>query len=84
MSFLKKLKTLLTATRPPAPDDLVRVGMFPNEAEAYIAKGLLESNDIPAMVESNAQIYTPQIKTGVGVLVFYRDYSAAREILNRQ
>lgn len=82
MSIFDKIKSLLTATGTPDSDDLVSVGTYPNEAEAYITKGLLDSNGIPAMVGSNAQIYTPQIKTGVSVYVFYRDLDKAHSLLD--
>ncbi|WP_300507736.1 DUF2007 domain-containing protein [uncultured Duncaniella sp.] len=81
MSLLKRLKELLSDTRPPEPDDLVRISTYSNVEEASIAKGCLEANGIPAMVENTAEIYTPQIKQGVGVLVFYRDYAAACKLL---
>ena len=70
MSLLKRLKELLSDTRPPAPDDLVRINTYSNVEEASIAKGCLEANGIPAMVENTAEIYTPQIKQGVGYWYF--------------
>ena len=48
---------------------------------AAIDKGCLEANGIPAMLENTGENYTPQIKTGVGLVVFYRDYHQARQLL---
>lgn len=82
MSFLKKIKELLSDTRPPLPDDLVRLNTYPNVELAAIDKGCLEANGIHAMLENTGENYTPQIKTGVGLVVFYRDYEQARQLLH--
>ena len=79
----EKLETLLSDSKPPAPDDLVRLRNYATAAEAYIDKAYLEANGIHAMVENEVEIYTPQIKTGVKLVIFYRDYSKAISLLGK-
>ncbi|MDE5953158.1 MAG: DUF2007 domain-containing protein, partial [Duncaniella sp.] len=49
---------------------------------AYVAKALLASNGIPAMVSNEAEIYSPQIRTGIRLLIFYRDWDTATRLLD--
>lgn len=79
----EKLKALLSDSRQPAPDDLVRLRNYATAAEAYIDKAYLEANGIHAMVENEVEIYTPQIKTGVRLVIFYRDYSKTISLLDK-
>lgn len=82
MSLLSKLKALLSDTREPEPDDLVTVRTFDTAGEAYVAKTTLESNGIPAMIENEGENYAPQIKEGVSVVIFYRDWDHALSLLS--
>lgn len=82
MSLLSKLKALLSDTRAPEPDDLVTVRTFDTAGEAYIAKTALEANGIPAMVENEGENYAPQIKKGVSVVIFYRDWDRVHKLLS--
>lgn len=81
MSLLKKIRELLTDTRPPEPGDLVPIKAFATEGEAYVAKALLASNGIPAMVAGEGEKYTP-IRTSIKLLIFYRDWDAASRLLD--
>lgn len=83
MSLFKKLKALLSDNRQPGPDDLVRIRTYNTAAEAYIDKSCLEANGIHAMVENEVEIYTPQIKTGVGLVIFYRDWDRAVSLIGQ-
>ncbi|GFI53003.1 hypothetical protein EEL34_04190 [Muribaculaceae bacterium Isolate-039 (Harlan)] len=82
-SLKEKLNALLSDSKPPAPDDLVRLRTYATAAEAYIDKAYLEANGIHAMVENEVEIYTPQIKTGVRLVIFYRDYTKAISLLDK-
>lgn len=82
MSLLSKLKALLSDTRAPEPDDLVTVRTFDTAGEAYVAKTTLEANGIPAMVENEGENYAPQIKKGVSVVIFYRDWDRVHKLLS--
>lgn len=82
MSLIQRIKKLLTDTRPPEPDDLVKIRTFDTAGEAYVAKSLLASNGIPAMVSNEAEIYSPQIRTGIRLLIFYRDWDTATSLLD--
>lgn len=81
MSLLSKIKKLLTDTKPPEPDELVAIRIYRTSGEAYIAKGLLAANGIPAMVANEGEVYSPQIRTGIRLLVFYRDWDSASALL---
>ena len=82
MSLLSKLKALLSDTREPEPDDLVTVRTFDTAGEAYVAKTTLEANGIHTIVENEGENYAPQIKKGVSVVIFYRDWDRARSLLS--
>lgn len=82
MSLLSKLKALLSDTREPDPDDLVTVRTFDTAGEAYVAKTTLEANGIHAMVSNEGENYAPQIKEGVAVIIFYRDWDRALSLLS--
>ena len=82
MSLLSKLKALLSDTRAPEPDDLVTVRTFDTAGEAYVAKTTLEANGIPAMVENEGENYAPQIKKGISVVIFYRDWDRVHKLLS--
>ncbi|MDE5874149.1 MAG: DUF2007 domain-containing protein [Muribaculaceae bacterium] len=48
--------------------------------DAYIVKGMLESNGIPALVRNENNLYVP-IFDGVSVMVFEKDFEKARKLL---
>lgn len=49
--------------------------------EAYIVKGMLESNGIPALVRNENNLYVP-VFDGVSVVVFEKDLEKARKLLD--
>ncbi|MGN0213501.1 MAG: putative signal transducing protein [Muribaculaceae bacterium] len=61
-------------------DDLIKLGEYEFIADAYIIKGMLESNGIPAMVTDELNPYGSTF-TKPRVLVFRRDEAAARELM---
>lgn len=65
-------------------DKLVTVATFFNASEAYITKGLLESEGIDAWLydEHTSTVYTPLIVGGVRLAVRQSDLEKAREILS--
>lgn len=81
MSLLSKLKALLSDNRPPKPDELVNIKTFDTAGEAYIAKDWLAANGIPAIIENEGEIYAPQIKEGIRLTIFYRDWDRAQQLL---
>lgn len=67
--------------------DLVIFDSYPTDVDAYIAKGVLETNGIPCII--NNEIFSTVYPIGlspwgsVKLLVFRRDLDAAREIMSR-
>ena len=53
---------------------------YPNIEEAMIIKGMLESNDIPCMVEDDNNLYVP-VFGGVTIYVREEDLQRARDLL---
>ncbi len=63
---------------------LVTVATFFNASEAYIIKGLLESEGIEAMIfDENAAAYTPIVIGGVRLVVRQSDLEKAKKILEQ-
>ena len=84
MSIIQRLKKLLTDTRPPEPDHREKIRTYDTAGEAYVAKSLLAANGIPAMVSNEAEVYSPQIRTGIRLLIFYRDWDTATRLLENK
>ncbi len=82
MSLFQLVKKLLSDTRPPKPDDILRIRTFTNISEASIAKNWLENNGIPSIIENEGEMYTPQVKDGIGLMIFYRDWDKASALLS--
>lgn len=61
-------------------DNTVIAAVYNTPEEAYIVKGMLESNGIPAMVANENNLYVP-VFNGVNVFVFERDYEKARSLI---
>ncbi|MGM9803835.1 MAG: putative signal transducing protein [Muribaculaceae bacterium] len=62
------------------PEDLVKLQEYEFIADAYIIKGMLESNGIPATVTDEYNPYGSAFSKP-RVLVFRRDEAAARELM---
>lgn len=65
--------------------DLVVFGTYYNDADAYIAKGVLETNGVPCIINNEimSTVY-PITVTSLGeikLLVFRRDLELARRIM---
>ena len=59
---------------------MVTISNFPNEQEAAIAQGMLESNGIPSMVSDQNNLYVP-VFGGVALMVREQDADRARHLL---
>ncbi|MBD5211010.1 MAG: DUF2007 domain-containing protein [Bacteroidales bacterium] len=63
-------------------DDLVTVATYSSPEEAYIVKGMLESNGVPAIVVNDDNLYVP-VFNGVRVQVNASDASKAEALLSQ-
>ena len=61
-------------------DDLVTVATYSSPEEAYIVKGMLESNGVPAIVVNDDNLYVP-VFNGVRVQVNASDAEKAEALL---
>ncbi len=65
--------------------DLVVLNEYFTDAEAYIAKGVLETNGIPCVINNEimSSIYPLPVSSvgGVRLLVFRQDFEAAQSLL---
>ena len=59
---------------------LVKLDVYETPQEAYLVKGLLESNGIRAMVQDGDNLYVP-VFNGVSLYVDDSDLAAARRLL---
>ena len=69
------------------PDELILFNAYPTDADAYIAKGVLETNDIPCIVENEIMATMLSGFGGMGgyrLMIFRRDLGAATELLRPQ
>lgn len=65
-------------------EKLVLLTVFLNAAEAYMMKGLLESEGIESFVfDERAAVYTPLL-AGIRLMVRNTDLERAKEIISRQ
>lgn len=66
--------------------ELVLLKEYYSDAEAYIDKGVLETNGIPCIINNEimSSVYPITITTlgAIRLLVFERDLDTARELLN--
>lgn len=66
--------------------DLVLLNEYYSDAEAYIAKGVLETNGIPCVINNEimSSVYPITVTTlgAIRLMVFERDLDTARELLN--
>lgn len=66
--------------------DLVLLNEYYSDAEAYIAKGVLETNGIPCVINNEimSSVYPITVTTlgAIRLMVFERDLETARELLN--
>ncbi len=66
--------------------DLVLLNEYYSDAEAYIAKGVLETNGIPCIINNEimSSVYPITVTTlgAIRLMVFERDLETARELLN--
>ncbi len=81
MKLIDRIRRLLFDAPPPEPDDLVKIRTFDTATQAHIARTILASNDIPAFVKNEGEVYVPQIRQGVWLMIFYRDWERASELL---
>lgn len=65
---------------------LVLLNEYYSDAEAYIAKGVLETNGIPCVINNEimSSVYPITITSlgAIRLMVFERDLEAARSLLN--
>ncbi|MDE6444302.1 MAG: DUF2007 domain-containing protein [Muribaculaceae bacterium] len=61
-------------------DSTQTLATYSTLAEAYIIKGMLEANGIPALVRNENNLYVP-IFDGVSVMVFEKDFDKAKKLL---
>lgn len=61
-------------------NDTVILASYNSTEEAYIVKGMLECNGIPAMVANENNLYVP-VFNGINVLVFEKDLARARQLM---
>jgi len=66
-------------------DDLILFGTYYSDVDAYIAKGVLETNGIPCIINNEimSSVY-PITVTSLGeirLLIFRRDLDEARKLL---
>lgn len=68
-----------------SPDDIILLQTFISDADAYIAKGVLETNGIPCIINneiiSNVYPVTLTPWGGIKLLIFRRDLELARQLL---
>lgn len=66
-------------------DDLILLNTYYSDADAYIAKGVLETNGIPCIINNEimSSVYPLTVTPlgGIRLLIFRRDLEAARELL---
>lgn len=67
-------------------DELVIFNSYVNDADAYIAKGVLETNGIPCIINNEifSSVYPVTLSPwgSIKLLVFRRDLERAHEIMN--
>lgn len=67
-------------------DDLILLNTYYSDVDAYIAKGVLETNGIPCVINNEIMSSVYPITTtslgGIKLLIFRRDLDVARELLN--
>ncbi|MDE6008745.1 MAG: DUF2007 domain-containing protein [Muribaculaceae bacterium] len=61
-------------------DATVTLATYSTLSEAYIVKGMLEANGIPALVRNENNLYVP-VFDGVSVMVFEKDLERAKKLL---
>lgn len=66
-------------------DDLILLNTYYSDAEAYIAKGVLETNGIPCIINNEiiSSVYPITVTPlgGIRLLIFRRDLPLARKLL---
>lgn len=68
-----------------SPDDIILLETFASDADAYIAKGVLETNGIPCIINNEimSSVYPVTLTPwgGIKLLIFRRDLELARRLL---
>ena len=68
-----------------SPDDIILLQTFASDADAYIAKGVLETNGIPCIINNEimSSVYPVTLTPwgGIKLLIFRRDLEVARQLL---
>lgn len=80
-----KIKSLIDKYTRPAEtdDDLVVVASYDSSSLAYVDKGVLESVDIPSVIDDDLLMrYVPLATPGIALRVRRRDLARAREALH--
>lgn len=66
-------------------DDLILLDTYYSDVDAYIAKGVLETNGIPCVINNEimSSVYPITVTTlgGIRLLIFRRDLDEARRLL---
>lgn len=64
--------------------EIVMLCSYPTLGEAHVMRTFLMDNEIPAMVGSEGELYSPIVRSGFPVMIFARDMERATELINRQ